>query len=78
MLEFNPQRNAIEYNVADVWANEFGAFRADFIGGRKFMNLRPPIKSARNAPNSFAHTSATLYSIALRCGLNSSIERYMY
>ncbi len=36
MLEFNPQRNAIEYNVADVWANEFGAFRADFIGGRKF------------------------------------------
>ncbi|MBO5255052.1 MAG: hypothetical protein J6B07_04420, partial [Opitutales bacterium] len=36
MLEFNPQRNAIEYNVADVWGNDFGAFRADSMGGRKF------------------------------------------
>ncbi len=36
MLEFNPQRKAIEYNVADIWTNDFGAFRADLIKDRKF------------------------------------------
>ena len=35
MLEFNPKRNAIEYNVADVWVNGFGVFRVDSLGGRK-------------------------------------------
>ncbi len=72
MLEFNPQRNAIEYNVADVWANEFGAFRADLIEGRKFKlyNTRANFKKGNVVVFSLGARYHSMFAIDKSCDVS--------